>query len=317
MAILLLFIVNGHRNLLLERICRVKIFLDCFPCFLRQALEASRISGAGEETQRAVMDRVMEKLLDISREETPPQIGSMIHETIRKATGNSDPYREIKHRHNEQALAMAEELTALITGSASPLSDALKLAAAGNLIDMGPERKWNEMRDIFRDFTRKDPTHFDYASFEKALGKAGTLLYLGDNAGEIVLDKILIGVLLRETNLDITYVVRGGPVINDATMEDARFVGMTDLVRVIDTGTAFPGVVPDASSRKFLDYYLGADMILSKGQGNYESLSDEEKNIFFLLQAKCPVIAGKIGCGVGDMVLKPQRGDSAMKREVE
>ena len=282
----------------------MKIFLDCFPCFLRQALEASRISGADEETQRDVLNCVMAKLLEINREETPPQIGSMIHNTIRKATGKNDPYRDIKRLHNEQVLDMEENLTGLIDGSSSPLSDALKLAAVGNLIDMGPERKWNSMQDIFRDFTEKDPTHFDYMSFEKSLKKARTLLYLGDNAGEIVLDKILIRVLLRETNLDITYAVRGGPIINDATMEDARFVGMTDIVRVIDTGVDFPGVVPETCSGEFLDYYNSADMILSKGQGNYESLSEEDKNIFFLLQTKCPVIANKIGCRVGDIVLK-------------
>ncbi|MCD6486568.1 MAG: DUF89 family protein [Syntrophobacterales bacterium] len=284
----------------------MKIFLDCFPCFLRQALEASRISGADEKIQRDVLNCVMAELLEISKEKTPPQIGSMIHKTIREATGKSDPYREIKRHHNEQVLKMEENLSGLIDGSSSPLSDALKLAAAGNLIDMGPERKWNSMQDIFRDFTKKDTTHFDSMSFEKSLKKAGTLLYLGDNAGEIVLDKILIGILLRETSLDITYVVRGGPVINDAIMEDARFVGMTDIVRVIDTGVDFPGVVPEACSGEFLDYYHSADIILSKGQGNYESLSEEDKNIFFLLQTKCPVIADKIGCSVGDIVLKSQ-----------
>ena len=287
----------------------MKIFLDCFPCFLRQALEASRISGADEEIQRDVLNSVMAKLLEISREETPPQIGSMIHSTIRKATGNSDPYKDIKRLHNEQVLGMEEYLAALIDGSSSPLSDALKLAAVGNLIDMGPERKWDSMQDIFRDFTEKDPTHFDSASFEASLRKAGTLLYLGDNAGEIVLDKILIGILLQKTKLDITYVVRGGPVINDATMEDAEFVGMTDIVKVIDTGIDFPGVVPEACSGEFLDHYNGADMILSKGQGNYESLSEEDKNIFFLLQTKCPVIADKIGCRVGDIVLKSRLGN--------
>jgi len=286
----------------------LKIFLDCFPCFLRQALEASRISGAGEEIQRDVLNCVMAKLLEISREETPPQIGSMIHNTIRKATGKSDPYRDIKRLHNEQVLEMEEDLAGLIDRSSSPLSDALKLAAVGNLIDMGPERKWNSMEDIFRDFTKKDSTHFDETSFETSLKNAGTLLYLGDNAGEIVLDKILVGLLLRKTKLDITYAVRGGPVINDATMEDAKFVGMTDIVRVIDTGVDFPGVVPAACSGEFLDHYNGADMILSKGQGNYESLSEEDKNIFFLLQTKCPVIANKIGCGVGDIVLKSRQG---------
>ncbi|MBW2561178.1 MAG: DUF89 family protein [Deltaproteobacteria bacterium] len=289
----------------------MKIFLDCFPCFLRQALEASRISGASEEIQRDVLNGVMAKLLEVSREETPPQIGSMIHSTIRKATGKKDPYRDIKRLHNEQVLGMEENLAGLIDGSSSPLSDALKLAAVGNLIDMGPERRWNSMQDIFRDFTERNSTHFDSSSFEESLKNAGTLLYLGDNAGEIVLDKILIGLLLRKTNLDITYAVRGGPVINDATMEDAQFVGMTDIVKVIDTGVDFPGVVPEACSDKFLDHYNGADMILSKGQGNYESLSEEDKNIFFLLQTKCPVIADKIGCGVGDIVLKSRQGASS------
>ncbi|HPQ42623.1 MAG TPA: ARMT1-like domain-containing protein [Syntrophales bacterium] len=282
----------------------MKIYLDCFPCLMRQALEASRLSGADEDTQREVVHRVMNKLFEISEGETPPQIGSMIHRTISTVTGKCDPYREIKDLHNKQMLDLEDKLAGLIDDSLSPLSDALKLAAVGNLIDMGPERRWNSMEDIFRDFTKRDATYFDYASFEKSLGQAGTLLYLGDNAGEIVLDKILIGVLLRETKLDITYAVRGGPVINDATMEDARFVGMTDMVRVIDTGIDFPGVMPTACSDEFLGYFNGADMILSKGQGNYESLSEEDKNIFFLLQTKCHVVAEKIGCALGDIVLK-------------
>jgi hypothetical protein len=113
--------------------------------------------------------------------------------------------------------------------------------------------------------------------------------------------------LLQETKTDITYAVRGMPIINDATMEDAKFVGITDIVRVIDTGADFPGVDLGSSSEEFLHYYYKSDMILAKGQGNYESLSDEDENIFFLLQAKCPVIAGKIGCKVGDLVLEARK----------
>jgi len=119
-----------------------------------------------------------------------------------------------------------------------------------------------------------------------------------------VLDKILIRFLIENTDLDVTYAVRGKPVINDATVEDAQFVGMTDIVRVIDTGADFPGVVLNSCSDEFLNHYRGADMILAKGQGNYESLSDESENIFFLLQTKCSIIARKIGCNVGDMILR-------------
>ena len=286
--------------------CTVKISLDCYPCFLRQGLEASRIAGGDEKMQAEVLQAIMTALLNVSQEETPPHIGWLIHRTVREVTGNPDPYKDIKKFHNEQMLNMEAELVSLINGSSAPLIDAVKLAGTGNLIDMGPERRWSTMGEIFEGFTEKSTDHFDYDSFERYLKNAGTLLYIGDNAGEIVLDKILISLLTGNTDLDITYAVRGNPVINDATAEDARFVGITDIVKTIDTGADFPGVVLNSCSDEFLDRYYGADMILAKGQGNYESLSDESENIFFLLQAKCPLIARKIGCNVGDMVLRTQ-----------
>ncbi|MBN2516981.1 MAG: DUF89 family protein [Deltaproteobacteria bacterium] len=282
----------------------MKISLDCFPCFLRQALEASRISGADENEQKDVLNSIMSTLLKVSPDITPPQIGWLIHSTIREITGNLDPYKKIKTFHNNQVMRIEADLVKLIKESYEPFVDALRLAGTGNLIDMGPERQWTDIRDIFQSFSSKNSDFFDHPSFERSIKNSGKLLYIGDNAGEIVLDKILINVLFRETNVDITYAVRGKPIINDATMEDAQFVGMTDIVRVIDTGADFPGVVLESCSEEFLDYYHKADIVLAKGQGNYESLSDESKNIFFLLQAKCPVIADKIGCQVGDLVFK-------------
>jgi len=246
-------------------------------------------------------------LTDISEETTPPQIGSMVHEAIREATGNLDPYREIKKNHNEAVLEIETDLAKLIDDSSAPLLNALKLAGTGNLIDMGPERGWTDVAQIFDGFMTRQCDYFDYQGFENFLRNSKTLLYLGDNAGEIVLDKILIKMLIQMTDLDITFSVRGGPIINDATMEDARFTGIADIVRTIDTGAAFPGVVLGECSEEFLHYYHNADMIVSKGQGNYESLSDARENIFFLLKAKCPVIADKIGCTVGELVLQKGR----------
>ncbi|KFD40888.1 hypothetical protein HY02_07355 [Peptococcaceae bacterium SCADC1_2_3] len=285
----------------------MKIYLDCYPCFLRQALEASRIANADEKTQREVLTSVMKVLGNVSQEATPPQIGWLIHKTIREATGNPDPYKEIKQSHNELVLEIEPDLFNFINKSSSPVIDALKLAGTANLIDMGPERQWSDVRDIFEGFMNKKSDFFDYPAFESSLKNSGTLFYIGDNAGEIVLDKILIKLLIQKTDIDITYTVRGKPIINDATMEDARSVGITNIVKVIDTGADFPGVVLKSCSEEFLQYYYEADMILAKGQGNYESLSEEKENIFFLLQAKCPVIADKIGCKVGDLVLKAGR----------
>ena len=250
----------------------------------------------------------MGALQEVSLEATPPEIGWLIHKTIREATGNLDPYKEIKQSHNEEVLKIETDLTNLVKESSSPVINALKLAGTGNLIDFGPERQWNDIHEIFEGFMTKKSNFFDFPAFENSLKNSETLLYIGDNAGEIVLDKILIKLLLQETDIDIVFAVRGKPIINDATMEDAISVGITDIVRVIDTGAGFPGVVLESSSEEFLQHYQRADMILSKGQGNYESLSDKNENIFFLLQAKCPVIANKIGCKVGDLVLKAPGG---------
>jgi len=284
----------------------MKISMDCYPCFLRQGLEASRIAGADEKMQERILHSIMSALMKVSRDETPPHIGRLIQSTVREVTGNADPYKEIKKFHNEQMLKMEADLVRLINESASPLVTALKLAGTGNLIDMGPERQWKNIAEIFEDVTTKNADYFDHSSFESFLKNAGTLLYIGDNAGEIVLDKILICFLIENTALDIIYAVRGNPIINDVTVEDAEFVGMTDIVRVINTGADFPGVDLNSCSVEFLDNYYGADMILAKGQGNYESLSDESENIFFLLQAKCSLIARKLGCNVGDMILRKQ-----------
>jgi uncharacterized protein with ATP-grasp and redox domains len=129
---------------------------------------------------------------------------------------------------------------------------------------------------------------------------------LGDNAGEIVWDKILIEELIEAFDLDITYAVRGFPILNDVTVEDAHFVGMDKVVKVISNGFDAPGTLLDRCSEEFLKNYKTSDLILSKGQGNYESLSEQHRSIFFLLNVKCPVIAEDIHCNVGELVLKAQ-----------
>jgi hypothetical protein len=246
----------------------------------------------------------MESLKHISDESTPPEMGWLVHKMIRDATGNPDPYKAIKRDHNECVLNIEAELTAMVDTSASPFANAVKLAGTGNLIDMGPQQRWSDVIDIFEDFINKASDYFDYVRFEQCLNKANTMLYIGDNAGEIVLDKILLKKLRERGVSHITFAVRGNPIINDATMADAEAVGITGMVKVIDTGVDFPGVLLESSSEEFLNHYYNADLILAKGQGNYESLSERNEPIFFLLQAKCPVIADKIGCRVGDLVLK-------------
>ena len=137
-------------------------------------------------------------------------------------------------------------------------------------------------------------------AFRNAIDQARQILYLGDNAGEIVFDRLLVEILPREK---VTYVVKAHPIINDATIEDAKMAGITDLVEVIDNGDDTPGTVVENCSSEFQKRFEEADMIISKGQGNYETLNLVPKNIFFLLMAKCPVIAREIECKQGSLVI--------------
>jgi uncharacterized protein with ATP-grasp and redox domains len=141
----------------------------------------------------------------------------------------------------------------------------------------------------------------DLDGFRNAAAAAKDILYIADNAGEIVFDRLLIKQIGPEK---ITFVVKGGPIINDATIEDAQAAGLTDLMKVIDTGDDAPGTILEFCSEDFQHCFEAADLVIAKGQGNYETLSNIDKNIFFLVKAKCPVIARDLGCEVGETILQ-------------
>ena len=141
---------------------------------------------------------------------------------------------------------------------------------------------------------------------------AQDILYLADNAGEIVFDRLLIEQLPMQK---ITVVVKGFPIINDATMEDAVAAGLTEIVSVIDNGSDAPGTILEICSDAFVSRFEQADLIITKGQGNYETLSDIDKNIYFILKAKCPVIASDLGCPIGQMVLINKRVQTTARCE--
>ena len=177
---------------------------------------------------------------------------------------------------------------------------------AGNIIDLGvkcsltlPEAE-ETIHKALTDYF--DMTDFD--DFKDAVSGAKEMLYLADNAGEIVFDRFLIEQI---GPAKITFAVKGSPIINDATMEDARECGLTELVKVIDNGDNAPGTILESCSEEFVRRFEQADLIISKGQGNFETLSDVDKNMYFILRAKCPVIAEHLDCPVGTMILRKNR----------
>jgi uncharacterized protein with ATP-grasp and redox domains len=280
--------------------------LDCFPCFLRQALEASRMATADEKIHRKVLNSVLSIFSNISIGMTPPEIALLVHQRVKAVTGNPDPYQEAKKRQNEQALESEGILSAQISEMTNPLRGALLLSALGNAIDLAPMSQPPDLYKKYMEMIDRGFAWDDYELFYEKVQQSKSLLYLGDNAGEIVWDKILIEELLENFNLEIICAVRGSPILNDATTEDALFVGMDQVVNVISNGSDAPGTILTRCSEAFLNIYQKSDLILAKGQGNYESLSGENRPIFFLLNVKCPVIAEDIHCNVGELVLKAQ-----------
>jgi uncharacterized protein with ATP-grasp and redox domains len=280
----------------------MKTYFDCIPCFIRQALDSVRLITDDEQVHEQVMREVLCLACKMDLRQSPPAMAQKIHRKIRKLTGVQDPYLQVKNRFNKMALQMYPGLRERIEASADPLETAARLAIAGNIIDLGVKTsiKESETEKIINDSLTADFDNRQIDEFRNAVSQAEKILYLADNAGEIVFDQLLIEQLPVEK---ITLVVKGKPVINDATIEDAQIVGLTDIVRVIDNGSDAPGTILEDCSQDFLQQFKKADLVIAKGQGNYETLSDIDKNIFFILKAKCPVIARHLRCETGRMML--------------
>jgi len=279
----------------------MKTYLECIPCFLRQSLEAARLAGADELIQKRVLDEVAQKLPSFRIDVSPPEIARTVYGIVEKYTGGKDAYKELKHKSNQMAQELYGELVEKIEKSQNPLLDAVRLAVAGNVIDYGVPGSFDIEQEI-EECLEKDFAIFDFDHFKNELEKAQKVLYILDNAGEIVFDNILI----KEMKKDVISVVRGKPIINDVVMQDALDVHMDEVSRVISSGSDIPGTIPEKGTSEFKKEYENADIIISKGQGNYETLADEKKPIFFIFKAKCPVVAKHIGCDLGDIILKKQ-----------
>ncbi len=277
----------------------MRTYLDCIPCFFNQALRAGRIATGNEEKLKKLLDEIGTMLSEIPLESTPPETGMLVYQKVREITGQYDPYRELKRESTEKALALYPAVKRMVETSDDRLLTAIRVAIAGNVIDFGVHSNFDIEAELAEVLT-KEFAIFDYDDFKDCLAKAEEVLYIGDNAGESVFDRILI----EELKKPVTYVVRALPVINDVTYEDAVAAGLDTVASILSSGTPAPGTVLQTCSPEFKEVYRNAEFILSKGQGNYEGLSEEKRPIFFLLKAKCWVIAHDIGVNEGDIVLK-------------
>lgn len=289
----------------------MKTFLDCIPCFFRQALDAARLATDDESIHEKVLREVLDltRILDLNQ--SPPATSRHIHRRIRELVENPDPYHSLKQRHNQFALELYAQLKPMVQSSENPLEMAVRLAIAGNIIDLGVKTSLSDS-DIHRTIQQSLNEPFNRLAveqFRSDINSANDILYLADNAGEIVFDRLLIEQLPTEK---ITVVVKGVPIINDALMEDAEMAGLTKIVHVIDNGSDAPGTILTTCSDAFRSRFKQADCIIAKGQGNYETLSHIDKNIYFILKAKCSVVASNLECPVGQMILTRNQTRTAL-----
>jgi uncharacterized protein with ATP-grasp and redox domains len=285
----------------------MKTYLDCFPCMLRQALEAARMAKADVEQQRAVLNRVMELLAVVPVDNTPAETGYHVHRIVREMTGVRDPYRLVKEEATGKALPLVPRLREIVAQADDPLEQAVRIAIAGNIIDFAPDKVMNPSKELqfTLEATLERVLHQPFAindleALRRALSQAQRVLYLADNAGETVFDRVLIEILEQP----VIYAVKGGPTLNDATQEDAVAAGLEEMTEIVSTGSDAPGTVLESCSPAFRQLYDQAELIIAKGQANHEALGEGDRRLFFLLQVKCSVLGREIGTEPGSIILK-------------
>ena len=281
--------------------------LDCSLCLMRQSLEAARFATPDTEIHEKILREVMNLVLKMGFQTPPPMIGQQVHRTIRAMTNNPDPYLMVKQKFNELMFSRIDHFRDLINTSNDPFDTAVRLAIAGNSIDFAIRANLEAKDiDVAIDQALSQPINGDINELRQTIEKASKILYLTDNSGEIVCDRLLIEQLLPK---DIVACVRGLPVINDAMLDDAQQVGLVDVVPVITNGNDGMGTVLEQCSQEFMSVFHEADLVISKGLGNYETLicydaSMLPQTVAFLFKAKCAFIAQFSGTQLGDCVVR-------------
>lgn len=284
----------------------MRIQEKCIPCIVDQAIKVADMVGLKEKDD--LLKKVFAYLstIDFKGSSTPELIGE-IFSLLKKETGNDDPYRETRTRYNKMFLEQIPRLEQEMNASENPFLESIKYAIIGNVIDFNPINALlpGDIKSYFKKLKEDSLEIDDSALLREDIRNADTLLYLGDNCGEICLDKILIK-KIKELNprCSIYFAVRGEPVVNDSVEEDAYRVGMDTYASIVSNGDSSLGTVLHRTSEEFQEIYRNADAVIAKGQANYECLSEEKKNIYFLLMTKCKVIADDIRVPEMKMVCK-------------
>lgn len=280
----------------------MKLAGDCYVCAMRQALSAARLVSDDEGFHHRCLIESAGMLAAADPDMTPPELGEGIYRAVRELSGDPDPFRDQKLEQNRAVEAILPWLRETVSSATDPLLAAVRLAIAGNAVDPGAQESF-DLEGSVALALEGSAQLAAYPRLRKVLRHGGTVLLVADNCGEIVFDRVLIETMLGAADFEVVLAVRGGPIINDVTMVEARELGMDRLCTVISSGMEMPGTVLERATPEFTDTFDRADVVISKGQGNWETLEDCPREVFFLLQAKCPVVAGINRCSPGEPLL--------------
>lgn len=285
--------------------------LDCIPCFFKQALNAARMNNIDQASLEKLIKNIARVIPDFDLSQTPVEMAGYVHRLIREFIGTEDPYQKIKMQSNRKALKLLPKLKKKINNSKHPLRLAIEYAVAGNIIDFGANTGLDVDAELGRIIQKEERVIakegsdlFQFDVFYANLQASKTLLYIGDNAGEIVFDKLLIDEICKEfPKIKIYFATRGSPVINDITPEDAYYCNIDENAEVISSGIDLPGCIIEKTDPEFQRLFYESDCVISKGQGNFEALSGGTRSVFFLFMAKCKVIADAVSAEIGSILL--------------
>ncbi|MEA1956323.1 MAG: ARMT1-like domain-containing protein [Campylobacterota bacterium] len=277
----------------------------CVECIISQSVKVAKAINASESLSDELTATIKEMSKDFSYKDNPPEIASFVYEKMAEIANMKDLYKSQKQLSTQKAKSFIPFLEEKLSASNDKLLTATKIAVAGNVIDLAAEVEFN-LEDELEKIFHTDFSHNDFDKLKSELKIAKTVVYLADNTGEHIFDYMFIEVLKElYPNIKYSYMVRGNPIINDVTMVEAKDAGFDKLCDLVDSGVNTPGFAYNRANKHSQELFDNADLVISKGMGNYECLSPSHRsNICFLLKVKCGVVATSLGRDIGDIVCK-------------
>ncbi len=284
---------------------QLNIASECVECIINQSARVASTLGVDDALGKKLVDTAKEMSKNFSFGQTPPEVATPVYHTLSEILQTEDIYDVIKRHSTQQALRFLPVLQKRLEESRDPFLTSLKIAVAGNVIDLASQKAFDLEKELEKIFDT-DFAIDDTKKLHALLEDANKAVVLGDNAGEHVFDKLFIQTLQKLfPHIKFFYFVRSKPIINDVTLKETKEIAFDEVCEVVDSGVETPGFVYTQANQKAKELFDSADLVLSKGMGNYECLSPSHKSpIAFLLKVKCSVVAASLGKAIGDIVCK-------------